>query len=69
MYPVRMIAGEAAAGYDAMNMGMMLQLLIPGMENAEETYLSAKVPRICSDLDQCLCAGTEEQAVDHFFVL
>ena len=39
MYPARVITGEAASGHDAMDMWMMLQLLIPGVEDAEETDL------------------------------
>ena len=69
MYPVRVIAREAAGGHDAMNMRMMLQLLIPGMEDAEKADLGAKVRGICSDLDQRLGTGPEEQPIDHFFVL
>jgi hypothetical protein len=41
-HPVGVVAGETTGGYDAMNMRMMLQLLIPGMEDAEETDLSAE---------------------------
>ena len=69
MYPVRVIAGEAASGHDAMNMWMMLQLLIPGMKDAEETDLRSEVRGIRCDFDQSLGAGAQEQAVDHFFVL
>ncbi len=69
VHPVRVIVGEAAGGHDAVNMRMVLQLLIPGVEDAEETDLGAEVPGIRGDLDQCLGAGAEEQSVDHFFVL
>ena len=68
-YPVRVIAGETAGGHDAVNMRMVLQLLIPGVEDTEETDLGAQTPGIRGDLDQCLGTGAEEQAVDHFFVL
>ena len=69
MHPMRVIARKTTGGHDTVNMWMVLQLLIPGMEDAEETDLSAEVPGICSDLDQGLGAGAEEQPVYHFFVL
>ena len=69
MHPVRVIVRETAGGDYAMNMRMVLQLLIPGMENAEETNLGPEVPGICGDLDQSLGAGAEEQSIDHFLVL
>lgn len=50
-------------------MRMMLQLLIPGMQHAEETDFRSEVPGICGDLDQSLGAGTEEQSIDHLLVL
>ena len=31
-HPVRVIARQAASGHDTVNVGMMLQLLIPGVE-------------------------------------
>jgi hypothetical protein len=69
MYPARVVAGETAGGHDAMDMWMVLQLLIPGVEDAEETDLGPEAFGIRSDLGQCLGAGAEEQAVDDFFVL
>ena len=69
MHPVRVVVGEAAGGHDAVDMRMVLQLLIPGVEDTEETDLSAQTPGIRGDLHQCLGTGAEEQAVDHFFVL
>jgi len=68
-HPVRVTAGEATGGHDAVNMRMMLELLIPGMQNAEEADFSAQVSGICSDLDQRLGTCAKQQPVDHFFVL
>ena len=68
-HPMRVVAGETAGGHDTMNMRMVLQLLIPGMEDAKETDLGAQVSGIGRDLDQRLGARTKQQAVDHFFVL
>ena len=68
-HPVRVIARQAAGGHDAVNVGMMLQLLIPGVEDAEEADLGAEMLRVRGDFDQCLGAAAEQQSVDHFFVL
>jgi hypothetical protein len=40
--PVRVITRKAAGSDHAVNVGVMLQLLVPGMEDAEETYLGPK---------------------------
>ncbi|MFZ0866745.1 MAG: hypothetical protein WAN06_08870 [Candidatus Sulfotelmatobacter sp.] len=50
--PTGMIRSETAGGEHAVDMGMMLQSLIPGMEHAEETDLCAEVTRIAGDLQQ-----------------
>jgi hypothetical protein len=50
-----------------MNMGMRLEFLIPGMEDAEEPDLGAKALGIAGDFDQRLGAGPE-QAIDLAFV-
>ena len=52
-----MIRSEAAGGKHAVDMGMMLQPLIPGMEDAEETYLGSKVPGIAGDLKKGFSTG------------
>jgi hypothetical protein len=69
MHPVRVIPREASGSHDAMDMGMMLELLIPGVENAEEADLGAEMTGICGDFKQRLCARAEKQAIDQFFVL
>ena len=69
MHPVRVIPSEAAGGYDAVNVGVMLQLLVPGVEDAEEADLGTEMPGICGDLEQRLGAGAEQQPIDQFFVL
>ena len=45
-HPVRVIARQAAGGDDAVNVRMMLQLLIPGVEDAEEADLGAEMPGV-----------------------
>ena len=68
-HPMGMIARQAASGDDAVNVGMMLQLLIPGVEDAEEADLGAEVLRVRGNFDQGLGAAAEQQPVDHFFIL
>jgi hypothetical protein len=48
---------------------MMLQLLVPGVQDAEETDLGAEVFWVGGDFDQCFGATAEKQAVEHFLVL
>ena len=55
--PARVVGSEAARGGHAVDMGMMLQPLVPGMEHAEEADLGAEVPGIASDLEQGRGAG------------
>ena len=68
-HPTGMVASQTAGSSDAVNMGMMLQLLIPRMQNAEEADLGAEAPGVCGNFDERLCAAAEQQSVDHFFVL
>jgi len=48
---------------------MQVELLIPGVQNAEETNFCAEVSGISCDLKKCFGAGAEQQAIDEFFVL
>jgi hypothetical protein len=63
------ILGQAAGGNDAVNVGMMLQLLIPGMEDAEEPDFGAEMLGVGGDFQQRLSTAAEQQSVDYFFVL
>ena len=67
--PAVVVRGESAGGDHTMDMRMMLQLLIPGVEDAEETDLGAQVPRMASDFQQGLGAGAEQQIVENLLVL
>jgi len=68
-HPAGVIARQTAGGNDAVNVRMMLQLLIPGVEDAEEADLGSEMLGVRGDFDQCLGAAAEQQPVDHFFVL
>jgi len=64
------VRSEAAGGGEhAVDMGMMLQALVPGMEHAEEADLGAEVPGIASDLEQGCGAGVEQQVINQALVL
>ena len=58
--PAGSVRSETAGGYHAVNMGMMLQSLVPSMEYAEETDLCTEVTRIAGDLQQGLSTGVKE---------
>jgi len=63
------IRSETAGGQHAVDMGMMLQSLVPGMEHAEEADLRAEVTRITSDLQQSCSTGVKQQFVDQPLIL
>jgi len=41
--PAGVIAGESTGGDDTVDMGMNLELLVPGMQHAEETDLGTEM--------------------------
>src|SRR5664280_3808268 len=67
--PAGVIRRQTAGGKYAVDMRMMLQPLIPGVEHAEQTYLGSKMPGIASDRKQGLGAGMKEQVVNQPLVL
>jgi len=48
---------------------MMLELLIPGVENTEKANLSAEIVGVCGNFDECGGTAAEQQTIDQFFVL
>ena len=50
-------------------MRVLLQLLIPGVKDGEESDFGAEMLGVGGDVDQRLGAATEQQPVDHFLVL
>jgi len=60
---------ETAGGDDAVDMRMMLQSLVPGVQHAEEADLGSKVSRIASYLQQCGGTGAKQQSIDQPLVL
>ena len=67
--PALVIGGEAAGRDHTMDMGMMLQFLIPTMEHAEEADFGAQVAGITRDFEQGFSTGLEQQTVDQLLVL
>jgi hypothetical protein len=48
---------------------MVLKVLSPGMEHAEESYLCSQMLRVAGEFQQRRCAGSEEQIVKQSLVL
>ncbi len=68
-YPVRVIARQAAGGDDAVDVGVVLELLVPSVEDAEEADFGAEMLGVGGNFQQCVGAAAEQQSVDHGFVL
>ncbi len=67
--PAGVIRSDAAGGHHAVDMGMMLQSLVPSVEHAEEADLGSQVAWIASDLQQSCSAGVKQQVIDQPFIL
>src|SRR5450759_3072427 len=68
-YPLRVVLRQAAGGHHAVHVGMMLELLIPGVEDTEKADLSAEMLGVSGNLNQCFSTAAEQQTVDHCLVL
>src|ERR1035441_1066137 len=69
MDPPLAIGRKAAGGHHAMNVGMVLQVLPPGVQDAEETDLGAQVAGVGRHLQQSLSAGAKQQVIDGLLVV
>ena len=67
--PAGVIQRESTGRDHAMDMRVMLELLIPGVQHAEETDLGAQMSGIASHFEQGCGAGAEQQVVDGLLVL
>jgi len=67
--PAGAIAGEPTRRDDAVDMGMKLQFLIPGMQHAEEADLGAEMSGVSSPFEEGFSAGAKQQTIDDFLVL
>ena len=60
---------EPAARDDAVDVGVVLEVLAPGVEDGQEADLGPEVLGVGGDLLQGLGGGAEQEAVDHPWVL
>jgi len=67
--PALVIGGKAAGRNYTMDMGMMLQLLIPTVEYAEEADFGAEMAGIARHFEQRFGTGAEQEIVDDLLVL
>jgi len=67
--PAGVIARQPTVGNNTMDMGVKLELLIPGMQHAEEADLGPEMSGCASDFEKGVGTGAEQQIVDDFLVL
>src|SRR6266852_6614479 len=67
--PMRVIGGESTGRNHAMDMRVKPQLLIPGVQHAEEADLGTEVSRIASDFEKGFRTGAKQKVVDDLLVL
>jgi len=67
--PTLVVGGKAAGRNYTMDMGMMLQFLIPTMEHAEEADFAAEMVGIARHFEQRFSTGPEQEIVDDLLVL
>jgi len=67
--PAGVIRRETAGWYHAMDMRMVFALLIPAMQDAEETDLSPQMFGVACDLKKCFGAAAKQQVVEYFLIL
>ena len=67
--PSGTIEGKASGGNDVVNVGMMLKVLSPRVEHAEESDVGSQVPGMASQFEHGRGAGAEEQIVEQSLVL
>jgi len=63
------IRSETTGGKYAVDVRMMLQSLVPGVQHAEEANLGTEMPGIVGNLEQSLSTGMKQQVIDHLLVL
>jgi hypothetical protein len=57
--PAGVIEREPAGGDNTVDMGIKLELLVPGVEHAEEADLGPEMSGVASDLEKSFCTGTK----------
>ena len=67
--PAGVIERESSGGDNTVDMGMKLELLVPGMQHAEEADLSPEMCGVPRHLQKRFCAGPQQQTIDDLFIL
>src|SRR5271167_2317034 len=67
--PVGVIERQPTGGDDTVDMGMKLELLIPGVQHTEEADFGPQMSGIAGDFEKSFCTGPEQQIVNDFLVL
>ena len=67
--PSGTVESQSAGGNDVVDMGMMLKVLSPGMQYAEESDVGSEVLGIASQFEHRRGAGAIEQIVEQPLVL
>ncbi len=62
--PSGTIESKAAGGNDVVHMGMMLEVLPPGMKHTQKSDIGSQVPGLASQLEHRRGAGAVEQIVE-----
>jgi hypothetical protein len=63
------IERQPTGGDEAMDMGVKFDLLIPGVQHAEEADLGTQMSGSASDLEESFCTGPEQQPIEELRVL
>src|SRR5208283_4677217 len=66
---VGVIERQPTGRSDTVDMGMKLELLIPGVQDTEEADFCPEMSGIAGDFEESFCTGSEQQIVDDFLVL
>src|SRR5881227_2209699 len=67
--PLVVVGGQAAAGNDAVQVGMKVKVLAPGMEHGKEADFHAQMFGVAGNGEQGFRRGAEENVVDDVFVV
>ena len=68
-YPAAAVGSDAASGHDAMQVGMMKQVLSPGMKHSEESDLRPQMLGVRGDGLEGFGGRSKENVIDHRLVL
>ena len=67
--PAGAVGGEAAAGHDAMQVRMEMQVLTPSVQHGQEADGGAEMLGVGGDGEQSLGSGLKQDGIDLLLVL